>query len=114
MLSNQLALIKKSGFDAGIAEVQREVHGVKVVFWGSIRQAAPVRFFFSALVIKQAFSPLRKQKRPASGALFCFSTWCLQESNQGHTDFQSVALPAELRHHPSSTMEFCQRGGKST
>jgi hypothetical protein len=24
--------------------------------------------------------------------------WCLQESNQGHTDFQSVALPTELRH----------------
>lgn len=25
------------------------------------------------------------------------STWFLQESNQGHTDFQSVALPTELR-----------------
>src|SRR5690606_22375525 len=24
--------------------------------------------------------------------------WCLQESNQGHTAFQSVALPTELRH----------------
>ena len=24
--------------------------------------------------------------------------WYLQESNQGHTDFQSVALPTELRH----------------
>ena len=23
--------------------------------------------------------------------------WFLQESNQGHTDFQSVALPTELR-----------------
>ncbi len=27
-----------------------------------------------------------------------FLLWCLQESNQGHTDFQSVALPTELRH----------------
>lgn len=27
-----------------------------------------------------------------------FLRWCLQESNQGHTDFQSVALPTELRH----------------
>ncbi len=25
--------------------------------------------------------------------------WCLQESNQGHMDFQSIALPTELRHH---------------
>ena len=24
-------------------------------------------------------------------------SWFLQESNQGHTDFQSVALPTELR-----------------
>ena len=24
--------------------------------------------------------------------------WCLQESNQGHKDFQSFALPTELRH----------------
>ena len=26
------------------------------------------------------------------------SLWYLQESNQGHTDFQSVALPTELRY----------------
>ena len=26
------------------------------------------------------------------------SKWCLQESNQGHKDFQSFALPTELRH----------------
>ena len=25
--------------------------------------------------------------------------WYLLELNQGHTDFQSDALPAELRHH---------------
>ena len=28
--------------------------------------------------------------------------WYLQESNQGHTDFQSVALPTELRYHAHS------------
>ncbi len=27
-----------------------------------------------------------------------FFWWCLQESNQGHKDFQSFALPTELRH----------------
>ena len=25
--------------------------------------------------------------------------WCHQESNQGHKDFQSFALPTELWHH---------------
>ena len=25
-----------------------------------------------------------------------FNKWCLQESNQGHMDFQSIALPTEL------------------
>ena len=31
--------------------------------------------------------------------------WYLQESNQGHKDFQSFALPTELRYH-------CLSGGK--
>ena len=31
---------------------------------------------------------------------FCFSfKWCHQESNRGHKDFQSFALPTELWHH---------------
>ena len=32
-------------------------------------------------------------------SLLVFKWWCLQESNQGHKDFQSFALPTELRHH---------------
>ncbi len=33
-------------------------------------------------------------------AVSCFSTkWCHQESNRGHKDFQSFALPTELWHH---------------
>ena len=27
------------------------------------------------------------------------SSWCHQESNRGHKDFQSFALPTELWHH---------------
>ncbi len=27
--------------------------------------------------------------------------WYLPESNRGHMDFQSIALPAELRHLPA-------------
>ena len=29
---------------------------------------------------------------------FRFKLWYLQESNQGHMDFQSIALPTELRY----------------
>ena len=33
------------------------------------------------------------------GCIFCFdSLWCHQESNRGHKDFQSFALPTELWH----------------
>jgi hypothetical protein len=35
----------------------------------------------------------RKQEAPAVAGL----RWRLPESNWGHTDFQSVALPSELR-----------------
>ncbi len=34
--------------------------------------------------------------------------WCLQESNQGHKDFQSFALPTELR-HPAKTLWVFER-----
>ena len=46
----------------------------------------------------------RKQKLPISFgnqefAVSCFSSkWCHRESNQGHKDFQSFALPTELWH----------------
>ena len=30
--------------------------------------------------------------------LRAFAMWYLQESNQGHMDFQSIALPTELRY----------------
>ncbi len=46
----------------------------------------------------------RKQKSPKvidlqGFSLFCFSyQWCHQESNRGHKDFQSFALPTELWH----------------
>ena len=37
------------------------------------------------------------KKTPKQGVLG-FDLWCHLELNQGHTDFQSVALPAELWH----------------
>ena len=51
---------------------------------------------------------LCKQKNPeeTSGLL----QWYLQESNQGHKDFQSFALPTELRYQPlvdANLTHFC-------
>ena len=38
-----------------------------------------------------------KQKKPLN--YFRDFLWCHQESNRGHKDFQSFALPTELWHH---------------
>ncbi len=56
-------------------------------------------------VIAMHFSiPPKNKKIPISFGnqdftAFCFSSkWCHQESNRGHKDFQSFALPTELWH----------------
>ena len=41
----------------------------------------------------------RKKKSARITHTPAFHLWCHRESNQGHTDFQSVALPTELWHH---------------
>ncbi len=33
-------------------------------------------------------------------------SWYLQGSNQGHMDFQSIALPSELRYHSLSRLQI--------
>lgn len=45
----------------------------------------------------------KKQKNPA---ILLGFLWYLQESNQGHTDFQSVALPTELRYHALKRLQI--------
>ncbi len=43
--------------------------------------------------------------------LFCFSLlWCHQESNRGHKDFQSFALPTELWHQREYVMQTLRSG----
>ena len=45
-----------------------------------------------------------------SSSLEVFSVWCHQESNRGHKDFQSFALPTELWHHwllPNRLQRYC-------
>lgn len=39
-----------------------------------------------------------KNTKPYKSMTYRVKKWYLQESNQGHTDFQSVALPTELRY----------------
>ena len=78
---------------------------------------ALIRWRFLLHLLSPPFAPPRtvifcrflrawgKQKIPISlgnqdFTVFCFSSkWCHQESNRGHKDFQSFALPTELWHH---------------
>ena len=38
--------------------------------------------------------------------MFGFFLWYLQESNQGHKDFQSFALPTELRYPANCSRKY--------
>ena len=40
-------------------------------------------------------------------SFYLLKKWCHQESNRGHKDFQSFALPTELWHH-----RYCLTGAK--
>ena len=47
------------------------------------------------------FSCLNARKESRTYATLLLQVWCHQESNRGHKDFQSFALPTELWHHVS-------------
>ena len=42
---------------------------------------------------------VHKNIKPYKSVTYRVKMWYLQESNQGHKDFQSFALPTELRYH---------------
>ncbi len=44
-------------------------------------------------------SPINQEIPQAILLAGFLSVWYLQDSNRGHMDFQSIALPPELRHH---------------
>gem|GEM_PF-5094150 len=54
--------------------------------------------------------PLLHQQQKKSHSEEQLFLWCHQESNRGHKDFQSFALPTELWHHfcKSATVAFKQ------
>ena len=63
------------------------------------------------------FEHTPKKKKPAKPYIKGFYgnfKWYLQESNQGHTDFQSVALPTELRYLPCLRASGCKYNFKIT
>ena len=45
-----------------------------------------------------AAPPLMSQKKESITFVILSFAWCHQESNRGHKDFQSFALPTELWH----------------
>ena len=63
----------------------------------SIYNALPYIMLINANYIDYKIT-INKNPRQTSGVLTF--KWYLQESNQGHKDFQSFALPTELRYQP--------------
>ena len=82
---------------------QREV----TLFGGDLRSTyfappfgTPVTVIFCRLLRSSGKQKILISRRNQDFTVFCFSSkWCHQESNRGHKDFQSFALPTELWHH---------------
>ncbi len=58
------------------------------------------------LVCHKNKKPFKLQNLKGFVRNYIISLWFLQESNQGHMDFQSIALPTELRNHLIFTSFF--------
>ncbi len=68
--------------------------------------ASQAYVFLSLFAYKSKLLTLTGIKKPTPRSGFLCFKWCLQESNQGHMDFQSIALPTELRHHAIKRMQI--------
>ena len=113
-----LAAFITANVNQGVVFPDQGMALVIVLLCGADKGADRLRFFvLSEKDLSPPFAPPRtvifcrflriwgKQKIPISlgnqdFTVFCFSSkWCHQESNRGHKDFQSFALPTELWHH---------------
>ena len=80
-----------------------------VVFVATLCQTAINMGYFSAyttclLSLEKAFAYKRKRQLQTCNCLIL--KWYHQESNQGHKDFQSFALPTELWYHRSCGCKY--------
>ena len=64
----------------------------------SVREFIKMRNCYPSLVKKVKRSIEDVNKTPCKSMNYKVFLWYLQESNQGHKDFQSFALPTELRY----------------
>ena len=60
---------------------------------GATRNRTGDTRIFSPLLYQLSYGTVRFRR-----GRMCISWWCHQESNRGHKDFQSFALPTELWH----------------
>ena len=64
----------------------------------------------SRQVVDQSVDKHKKKTPQSLRGLKIVSEWCHQESNRGHKDFQSFALPTELWHRKANSTQlflFC-------
>ena len=67
--------------------------------WNISAQEADFAIAGSCIVIHVVIQNHRKTRKNRNGSTsIAVSLWCHRESNQGHKDFQSFALPTELWH----------------
>ena len=69
--------------------------------WGLIPGSGNKAFILCSVKVASILEILDKAKMLIASllAISIFTKWCHQESNRGHKDFQSFALPTELWHH---------------
>ena len=67
-----------------------------------------VRFYCGRPDVHYTKNHRKTRNKPQQKYFYCGFEWCHRESNQGHKDFQSFALPTELWHQFSlrTTLSF--------
>ena len=60
----------------------------------------------TGVITTQQHNNTTTQKKQLRFLLTAFLLWCHQESNRGHKDFQSFALPSELWHQLFKKLDF--------
>ena len=80
--------------------------GILIAIFKAKFQLVSGSFGTPVIIYSDTFVFLRKNKKPDSIWNQDF-LWCHQESNRGHKDFQSFALPTELWHHFAMGLYRC-------
>ena len=89
---NQLAKVDRKEFQKWIRSAQK----ADFVIAGSIKFGNLIAGRIKTVIHIVIQKSSQNTKKPQQKHFYCGFLWCHRESNQGHKDFQSFALPTEL------------------